>query len=327
MNRRDFLQRSVKWPLGSGLAAACVSGAPYPRCVHGFEAGAVARSRESCHSSDRTAPIGRIPGSKFKVSLNAYSFNDYLRQGRMTLYDLVEYCARLQFDAVDPTAYYFPGYPDVPADRYLVELKRRAFVNGLAISGTGIRNDFCSPDPEKRKSDVKLIRNWIRAAAKLGAPVIRIFAGRDLPTGFSRLQVLEWMASGIRECVRFGRDHGVLVAVQNHNHFLKTSDQILELLTLVDSEWFGLILDIGSLRSGDPYEEVEKLVPYALSWQIKENVYYGERKKEVDLDRLLSIARKAGYRGYLPLETLGEGDPRIMVRQFLIRFRDSAGSI
>jgi sugar phosphate isomerase/epimerase len=314
-----------------------------PRGVEGFEAGAASSSRGTRHDgdrgpqhesdsgarhgSDRAAPIGRIPGSNFKVSLNAYSFNDYLIQGRMTLHDLIDYCARLQFDAIDTTAYYFPGYPGVPDDRYLYELKWRAFVNGLAISGTGIRNDFCSPDPEKRKADVKLIRSWIRAAAKLGAPVIRIFSGRDLPDGFSRSQVLNWMASDIKECVRIGRDHGVLVAVQNHNHFLKNSEQILELLALVDSDWFGLILDIGSLRSGDPYEEVEKLVPYALSWQLKENVYYGEEKMEVDLERLLSIARRAGYRGYLPLETLGEGDPRKMVQQFLIRYREAAVSI
>ncbi len=32
----------------------------------------------------------------------------------MSLFDLLEECARLNFDAVDPTGYFFPAYPKVP---------------------------------------------------------------------------------------------------------------------------------------------------------------------------------------------------------------------
>jgi len=66
--------------------------------------------------------------------------------------------------------------------------------------------------------------------------------------------------------------HGVVVAVQQHNDFLKTAAETIQLTDAVGSDWFGCILDIGSLRSGDPYAEIEKLVPYAVSWQIKEEV-------------------------------------------------------
>lgn len=41
---------------------------------------------------------------KLKTSLNAYSFNGPLMKGEMNLYDLLEYCAANQFDAVDITA-------------------------------------------------------------------------------------------------------------------------------------------------------------------------------------------------------------------------------
>ena len=53
-------------------------------------------------------------------------------------------------DALDPTGYYFPGYPKVPADDYIYNLKRTAFVNGVAISGTGVRNDFAVADAAAR---------------------------------------------------------------------------------------------------------------------------------------------------------------------------------
>lgn len=57
--------------------------------------------------------IEKSAGSKLKISLNAYSFNELLTNGSMTLDDLLDFCAANDFDAVDLTAYYFPGYPAV----------------------------------------------------------------------------------------------------------------------------------------------------------------------------------------------------------------------
>ncbi len=63
--------------------------------------------------------------NRFKLSLNAYSFNAPLRSGKITLSDVIEFCATQGFAAADLTAYYFPGYPQVPSDQYLYQLKER----------------------------------------------------------------------------------------------------------------------------------------------------------------------------------------------------------
>ena len=81
-------------------------------------------------------------GHKFKLSLNVYSFNNPLRAGEIDLFDVLDFCAEYNMDAIDPTGYYFPGYPEVPSDSYINEFKRKAFLLGLDISGTGVRNDF-----------------------------------------------------------------------------------------------------------------------------------------------------------------------------------------
>ena len=96
--------------------------------------------------------------TKLKTSLNAYSFNAPLMKGEMSLDELLEYCAGNQLDAVDITAYYFPGYPKVPSDEYLYHIKQKAFLLGLEISGTGVRNDFTDPDPAKRKASVEHVK-------------------------------------------------------------------------------------------------------------------------------------------------------------------------
>jgi sugar phosphate isomerase/epimerase len=263
--------------------------------------------------------------SKLKMSLNAFSFNDPLMSKKMTLDDLLETCADIGFDGVDITAYYFPGYPAVPPDEYLYHIKRKAFRLGLDITGTGVRNDFTDPDSDKRAAHVTLVKNWIDAAAKLGAPVIRIFAGTQEPKGYLRAQVREWMLRDIHECLAYGKKHGVILAIQNHNDFIQTADHAIELIEKINSQWFGLILDTGSYRVHDPYDEIAKSARYAVNWQIKENIFTNGTEKAADFQRLIHIIKSSGYRGYIPIETLGAGDPKSKVIHLLSQVREAIG--
>ncbi len=260
--------------------------------------------------------VAREAGGRVKLALNVYSFDKPLREGALTLKDVVHYCAQHGLDALDATGYYFPGYPKVPSDESIYGLKREGFLNGVTICGTGVRNDFAVPDAASRKSDVQMVKDWIEVAAKLGAPLIRVFSGRKAPEGYSFDRVLEWMIPDLQECAAHGKRHGVVVGLQNHNDFLKTADETIRVVNAVRSKWFGVILDVGSLRQRDPYGEIEKLLPYAVSWQLKENVGYGTKQVPTDLRRVKAIIDKGGYRGFLPIETLGEGDPRVKVARF-----------
>ena len=293
IDRRKFLGRSA------GLVAAAAIPAP--------------------------ARVARESGVKLKLGLNAYSFDRPLREGSMTLADAVLFCAQHGVDALDPTGYYFPGYPKIPADEYIYNLKRTAFVNGVAISGTGVRNNFAVADEAARRSDVQMVKDWIVVASKLGAPVIRVFSGGAPPAGHSFDEVLAWMVADFKECAAFGQQHGVVVALQQHNDFLKTAAETIRAIDAVGSDWFGCILDVGSLRSGDPYAEIEKLVPYAVSWQIKENVGRDGKDEPTDLAKIKAIMDRSGYRGYVPFEALGGGDPRVRVATFLEKIRQAFG--
>jgi sugar phosphate isomerase/epimerase len=177
-------------------------------------AGLVALAAVPATATSAPAVVTREPGVKLKLGLNAYSFDAPLRQGSMTLADAVHFCAQQGVDALDATGYYFPGYPSAPSDEYLYNLKRTAFVNGVAISGTGVRNDFAVADAAARKADVQMVKDWIVAASKLGAPVIRVFSGKARPEGYSFDQALDWMVADFEQCAAFGREHGVVVALQ-----------------------------------------------------------------------------------------------------------------
>lgn len=259
----------------------------------------------------------KLKNGKLKTSLNAYSFNEPLMAKTMNLDDLLDFCAAHNFDGVDLTGYYFPNYPQVPTDEYIYHIKRKAHLLGVSISGTGIRNDFTNPDPNKRKDDIQLIKNWIEVASKLGAPVIRIFAGVLNPKEYTWDQIATWMVKDIQECVAYGQKHGVIVAIQNHNDFIKTADEAIKIIKMVNMEWFGLILDTGSYRIGDPYEQIARTIPYAVNWQVKENIFVNGQEEKTDLKKLFGIIKSSGYRGYIPIETLGKGDPHQKVARFM----------
>jgi sugar phosphate isomerase/epimerase len=268
---------------------------------------------------------GGTRASAVQLALNAYSFNTPLRDGAMTLEDVVDYCAQHGIRALDATGYYFPGYPAVPSDETIYRLKRRAFRNGMTVHGTGVRNDFAVPDSASRKRDVQLVKDWIDVAQKVGASVIRVFSGRQTPPGYTFEQVLEWIAADLKECVSYGERRGVMIGLQNHHDFLKTAEETIRVVKAVNSDWFGVVLDVGSLRQSDPYEEIERLVPHAISWQLKESVWYGKKEVPTDVRKVKAIIDRAGYRGMLPIETLGAGDPRVKVAAFLAQVRAAFG--
>ena len=247
-----------------------------------------------------------------KTSLNAYSFNTYLQEGKLDLFDLVDFAAANHFQAIDITAYYFSDYPEVPDDNFIYKLKRYAFLKGIDISGTGVKNDFAQADSEARAADVELVKRWIDVASKLGAPVIRVFAG-EIPEGHeqNREEIAEYMAAALRECARYGKQKGVLVGVQNHGDFLATSEQCIDMVKRVNSDWFGLIVDTGKFITEDPYRDIAETIPYAVNFQIKESPINPRSPVKTDLKRLMKIINKSGYRGYLPIETLEiKGNPR-----------------
>src|SRR3954466_6913386 len=237
-SRRDFLKTAALLPVAAS--------------VGGLTASSVLAAVE---------PPKRVGGPLLKISCNAYSFakllNDQL-QGRgkgMSLFDLAEFCAEHNFDGMDPTGYYFPGYEKngtgVPTDKFIFELKKRCFELGLGISGTGVGNNFTTAAKAARANDVQRIKNWAEVAGKLGAPVLRVFADTQMraqtwetvSNGASRDQVQEWIAAALRECSEHAKKFGVKIGVQNHGDFLKTGQELLALVKVVNSDACGPIVD------------------------------------------------------------------------------------
>ncbi len=265
-------------------------------------------------------PIRRHGGPRMKLSLAAYSFRQYLSGANrsMSMEDWMDLAATYPLDAIEPTSYYFTE----PVTReYLLQFRRRAFLRGLDISGTAIGNTFTYPPGPQLQKEIERTKEWIVRAAAMSAPVMRIFAG-SLQKGTSEADARKWCIDAMHECCSFAAEHGVILALENHGGIVSTVEQTLSIVKEIRSEWFGLNLDTGNFHGADPYEDLARAAPYAVTVQVKINIApQGGPSREADFGRIIDILRKAGYRGYVALEYEGREDPKTAVPRYLETLR------
>ena len=304
MQRRDFIRSTVAAASLGGLLAA--------------EENAVRAA--SAPVPGASLVKDRVDGSSLQLSLAAYSFRRELsgKKPTMTLERFVDYCAEQELQATELTEYYFrdksPGY--------ICSLRRRAYVNGLAISGSPLGNDFCHPPGPARDKQLAHVKAWIDVVSLLGSQTIRVFPGKA-KKGSSEKDARKLAIAGLKEVSEYAGRKGVLLAIENHGGITSTADQLLALVKGVDSPWLGVNLDTGNFHT-DVYASLEKAAPYAVAVQVKVHIREGKKAaEEADFKRIASILKSAGYRGYVALEYEAKEDPLKAVPRYLDKLREA----
>ena len=292
----------------------------------GLAAGIASTTASAPSNATAADPPGRNGKSHMKLSLAGYSFNRLLpkrptpeqeKSARMTMDGFIRFCADQDLDGIEPKTYYFPK---VVTDEYLVHMKELTFRLGLDISGTAIGNDFCVAEGKGREKQLADARQWIDHAAVLGAPAIRIFAGR-VPKGDTEAVAIERCVEGINQVLEHAEKRGVFLALENHGGITATPAQMMRIIKGVrNSKFFGVNFDGGNFRTDDPYRDLEVIAPYAVNAQVKVAVFRGGKKEPADLERVIKILRDADYRGYVVLE-YEEQDPLGEIPGYLKQLR------
>ncbi|QDT36958.1 sugar phosphate isomerase/epimerase family protein [Stratiformator vulcanicus] len=355
-NRRTFLQTTAAGALLSTMPTAFGDSS-------GDASGSVAPGEGLMEFGERASKSEL--GPKMKLSLAAYSFSKLMKryptfeelpQMQSNLVEVIDVAAELNLDGVELTGYYVPGaaqeiqthfmgetqgsffeapperanyYHRTAVERYLRSLSARAFRLGLDVSGTAIGNDFCLPEGGQRAEQIANCIQWCKFASFMGAPVIRIFAGK-VPKGDSEEAALERCIDGIVECLPAAASVGVCLALENHGGITAEADTLLRIVDGVlektdHPDYFGVNFDSGNFKNDDPYGELAKIAPYAINAQIKDYIAPNGKKGEPDLDRVVGILKDANYRGYVVMEYEGHGDPRTEVPQWVEKLRKAIG--
>ena len=263
-------------------------------------------------------PIGREGDPRLLLGLAAYSFRKKMRwmkgkanedegkRGNWGMFDFIDYCADHGCAGAELTSYFFPPEFD---EAYLLKLKRHAYLRGVAISGTAVGNVFTHPKGGERRKQIEYVKDWIRYAAVMGAPHIRVFAG-SASKGMSQEEAEKNFLECYEECLELAEAKGVFLGLENHGGIVAEADALVRIIKAVDSPWAGINLDGGNFHTTDPYGDLAKIAPYAVNVQMKMSLKRkGAKEKEpVDLPRLLKILREAKYQGWFILEYEEEAD-------------------
>ena len=259
-------------------------------------------------------PFGRKGLANLRLSLAAYSFRNHFAfmKGKprkvakrpMDLFQFIDFCGDHGCAGTELTSYFFQ--PKVSRE-YLTALRRRAFLRGVEISGTAVGNNFSLPAGETRQAQIAYVKEWINHAAVLGAPHIRVFAGREAK-GVDRAQADRWAIECLRECCDHAAKHGIFLGIENHDS-IGDAKSLLNFVKAVDHPWFGVNLDSGNFRTDNPYEDFATSAPFAVNVQLKTELRVAGKKAPADLPRLMGILKKARYQGYVAVEFEAAEDP------------------
>jgi sugar phosphate isomerase/epimerase len=236
----------------------------------------------------------------------------------MDLHGFVDKAAGWGVDAVELTSYYFPKEFDAA---YVASLKRHCHLLGIEVSTTPIRNTFTWPAGPEREKEIAHVKRWLDVAADLGSPAIRIFAG-DAQKGQPEAEARRHCVESIEACADHAAKRGVFLALENHGGVVAEPDGLLEIVKAVKSEWFGVNLDTGNFHGTDPYADLARVLPYAVTAQVKVEIQAkGGAKQEADFGRLVRMLKDGGYRGYVTLEYEAAEAPLTAVPRYLERLR------
>ena len=195
----------------------------------------------------------------------------------------------MDVDGVELTAYYFPSTDD----DCLYTLKRQCYLLGLQIRQRRLAIVSQILVPVSVPAQVKYVKDWIDVSVKLGAPCLRVFAGgtpeghseAEAPTmddrrfeGVCGIRCTSWCLGGV------GKSRGIT----------STADQVIDLVTSVDSEWVGVNLDTGNFCQ-DPYGSLARVAPYAVTAHAKTEIpKEGDDKEEADFSEIVRILNAQG---------------------------------
>lgn len=153
-------------------------------------------------------------------------------------------------------------------------------------------------------------------AKAIGADVMRVVGSSLMFRHESHQPQIKALVKMFKKAVKVAKDNGVKLAVENHIDF--TSDEILQLLTEVNSDHFGLNFDTGNFLRllDDPIAGMEKLAPYVLATHVKDlmpdknarptdwHFFAGVPvgKGLINNQALAELLHKANFQGFLAVE-------------------------
>ncbi len=272
--------------------------------------------------AEETATPAAAAARPNRIGVSSYSFWGFNRQDLRPIDICLEHAARMGFDGFEVLQRQLAS-----TDRAeLMKIKRRAFLLGLDLMGYSTHQGFLSPDPDKRRENVKHTIDCLEQAYQLGIPTMRVNSGtwgtskdfnelmanrgEEKPIeGHTEEDAYAWVIEAYGKLAAEAEKRGVVMGLENHWGLGRTPEGVKRVVDAVNSPWLRVTLDTGNFRE-DPYDRLKQLAPDTVLLQAK--TYHGGGvwySLDLDYPRIARIMKDANFTGYVSLEFEGKEDP------------------
>jgi sugar phosphate isomerase/epimerase len=260
-----------------------------------------------------------------KLSVSMWSVVHPVRSGKMDLPGFIDFAATQDVEGVELLDYFWTD-----KESQLPQVKKQIRDARLELAVYSVGNDFFQPDRERWETQLKDLFVGVETANQLEVGLMRVFSGNH-KEGYSLEDGMDWIIEGLTAGAEYARQHGVVLALENHGLMAGRSDQVRQMIETVNSSSLRANLDTGNflLVGQDPTDAAHELADLVALVHLKdftkapegqtEHVYRGldgvgytgtvVGEGQVDLAKVLDILQQAGYDGWLSLEYEGGQDP------------------
>ena len=277
----------------------------------------------SCKNENKTSS----PNQKifFKTSLAQWSIHNSIRKDGVSPYEFAKIAHDLGFEGLK---YVNDLYLDVTeSENKSSAIKEFVLKNNDLAAKYNLKNvlimidgegDLASSNSEERMQAVENHKLWIDAASKMNCSAIRI----NLKGEKEIESWIKYSIESLNALAKYAKPMNINVIVENHGGLSSNASLLMKVINQVNLENCGTLPDFGNFcMSGeygslkddncedpyDPYLGVSEMLPRAFGLSAK-SYEFDSNGDETTLNyyKLLSIAKDAGYSGYIGVEYEGE---------------------
>ena len=247
------------------------------------------------------------------LSCENWSFRDLIRAGKLDHLTIPAFYKEQGIPGISYNDMFFKTVDDA----YIDQVKAAVHKAGRVVTSYIIEGNLAMADDSKRAAQVEADKTKMRAAKRLGAPIVRINVGS---TGAEKADDTLGIERVIKvfnaELVPLAKELHLKISIENHGGVSKTAANVVKIIKATDPKWVGALVDFGNFPAESRYEEVALVAPYAFGHARKgQCVRRQRRSRRIRLPARARIMKKNHYKGPISIEYEGKGDPVEGVRK------------
>lgn len=273
-----------------------------------------------------------------KVGLSTYSLVKELREGTMTVLDVIQWIADNGGEHMEIVPY---GFTVVDNIELADQIKEKAQSVGIELSAYSMPANFVQATQEAFDEEVARIKQHVDIVHRLGIKILRHdVTAFSLPPEDMTIHYFEHhfskLVEGSKQIADYAAQFGITTTIENHGFNVQSSDRVQRVIHAVNRNNFKSTLDVGNFLCADedPLVGVKKNMKYAATVHFKDfyiRPYYenpggGEWFRtvnenylrgaivghgDINIREIMKLVKNSGYDGYLTIEFEGMEDCKV----------------